>query len=116
MLVEYGPWGNVEEMEDQEVSGAFSKDGADQRDGSSKSRAEQRDGFNKIREDRRDRFSKIHADQGDGFGLYPRRRTCKCQEEADETKSTSRRNRFFALTAIKSDDNVQETRSKQYKR
>ena len=91
-------------MEDQEVSGAFSKDGADQSDGSSKSRAEQRDGFNKIREDRRDRFSKIHPDQGDGFGFYPRRRTCKCQEEAGETKSTSRRNWFLALTAIESDD------------
>ena len=101
-----GVWivGNVEEMEDEAVSDAFNEHGADQRDGSSYIRADQRDGFNKNREDRRDGFSKIHADQGDGFGLYSRRRTCKCQEETGETKRTSRRNRFFALTAIESDD------------
>ena len=42
-----GVWivGNVEEMEDEEVSDAFSEDGADQRDGFSGSRADQRDGF-----------------------------------------------------------------------
>ena len=134
-----GVWivGNVEEIEDEEASDAFSEDGSDQRDGfikiradqrdglckiraeqrdgSSKSRAdqrdglckiraEQRDGFNKIREDRRDGFSKIHADQGEEFGFYSRRRTCKCEEEMGETKSTSRRNRFLALTTIESDD------------
>ena len=48
--------------------------------------------------------AKFHADQGDEFGFCPRRRTCKCQEETGETKSTSRRNRFLALTAIESDD------------
>ena len=102
-----GVWvvGNVEEMEDEEVNDAFSEDGAkqrdefsniraDRRDGLSKIRAEQRHGFNKIR-DRRDGFSKIHADQGDVFGLYSRRRTCKCQEKTGETKSTSRRDRFL---------------------
>ena len=36
--------------------------------------------------------------------FYSRRKTCKCQEETGETKSTSRRNRFLALTAIESDD------------
>ena len=112
-------------VEDKEVSDAFSKDGADQRDGFSKIRADQRDeiseiradqrdgfsrsladqrdGSSKIREDRRDGFNKILADQGDGFGFYSRRRTCKCQEETGETKSTSRRNRYLALTAIESD-------------
>ena len=105
----------MEEIEDEEVSDAFSEDGADQRDGLSKIRedrrdgfskihAEQRDGFNKIREDRRDGFSKIYADKGDEFGFYSRRRTCKCQEETGETKSASRRIRFLALTAIESDD------------
>ena len=49
---------------------------------------------------RRDGFSKIRADQGVGFGFYSRRRTCKCQEEADKTKNARRNNRFFALTAI----------------
>ena len=133
-----GVWivGNVE-MEDEEVSDAFSEDGADQcdglsniradqrdgfsgsradqrdgsrrsradqRDGLSKIRAEQRDGFNKIREDRRDGFSKIHSDQGHEFVFYSRTRTFKCQEETGKTKSTSRRNRFLALTAIESDD------------
>ena len=93
----------------------FSKIRADQRDGPSKIHADQGDGFGKIRADQRDEFSKIradqrdgpskiHADQGDGFGFYSRRRTCKCQEETGETKSTSRRYRFFALTAIESDD------------
>ena len=91
-------------MEDEEVSDAFSGFGADQRDEFSNIRADQRDGFTKIRADQRDGFSKIHADQGDEFGFYPRRRTCKCQEETGETKSTSRRNRFLALTAIESDD------------
>ena len=101
-----GVWivGNVEEIEDEETSDAFSEDGSDQRDGFIKIRAEQRDGCNKIREDRRDGFSKIHADQGEEFGFYSRRRTCKCQEETGETKSTSRRNRFLALTTIESDD------------
>ena len=123
-----GVWivGNVEEIEDEEVSDAFSEDGADQRDEFSKIRADQRDklrkiraeqrhGFSKIREDQRDGsskiradqcdgFSKIYADQGDVFGFYSRRRTCKCQEETGETKSASRRNRFLALTAIESDD------------
>ena len=112
-----GVWivGNVEEMEDEAVSDAFNEDGADQcdefsrfrsdqRDGLSKSRADQRDGSRKNRADRRDGFSKIHAYQGDGFGFYQQKRTCKCQEETGETKSTSRRNRFFALTAIESDD------------
>ena len=101
-----GMWivGNVEEMEHEEVSDAFSEDGADQRDGFSKIRADQRDEFSKIRADQRDRFHKIRADHGDGFGFYTRRRTCKCQEETGETKSTSRRNRFFALTAIEKDD------------
>ena len=116
----------MNEIEDEEVSDAFSEDGADQRDGFSKSRAdqrhessniradqcdglgkiraEQRDGFSQIREDRRDGFSKIDADKGDEFGFSSRRRTCKCQEETGETRSTSRRNRFFALTAIESDD------------
>ena len=47
---------------------------------------------------------KNRADLGDEFGFYSRRRTCKCQEETGETKSTSRRNRFLALTAIESDD------------
>ena len=90
-----GVWivGNVEEMEDEAVNDAFNKDGADQRDE-----------FIKIRADQRDGFSKIHAHQGDEFGFYSRRRTCKCQEEAGETKSASRRNRFLALTAIESDD------------
>ena len=98
---------NVEEMEDEEVSKAFSEDGAsvkfvqisvhgfsrsraDQRDGPSKIRADHREGFSKIREDRRDGFNDIHADQGDGFGFHSRRRTCKCQKETGETKSTSR--------------------------
>ena len=116
----------MEEIEDEEVSDAFSEDGADPRDGSgkiradqrdgfgkirqdqrdgfSKIRAEHRDGFSKIREDRLDGFSKIRADQGDEFGFYSRRRTCKCQEETDETKCANRRNRFLALTAIESDD------------
>ena len=49
---------------------------------------------------RRDGFSKIRADQGVGFVFYPRRRKCKCQEDADETKNVSRNNQFFALTAI----------------
>ena len=99
-----GVWivGNVEEIEDEEVSDVFSEDGADQRDGFSKIRAdqrdefskiraEQRDGFSKIRADQRDGsskiradqrdgFSKIPADQGDEFGFYSRRRTCKCRE------------------------------------
>ena len=102
-------------MEDEEVSDAFSGFGADQRDefsniradqrdGFTKNCADQRDGFSKTRADQRDGFSKIHADQGDEFGFCPRRRTCKCQEETGETKSTSRRNRFLALTAIESDD------------
>ena len=123
-----GVWidGNVDEIEDEEVSDAFSEDDAeqhdgfskipadqrdvfsrsraDQRDGSSKIRAGQRDGFHKMREDRRDGFSKIHADQGDEFGFYSKRRTCKCQEETGETISASRRNQFLALTAIESDD------------
>ena len=126
-----GVWivGNVEEIEDEEVSDAFSEDGADRRDGFSKIRAdqrdgsskiradhrdglskiraEQRDGFTKIREDRRDGFSKIHADQGDEFGIYSRRRTWKCQEETGEMKSASRQNRFLALTAIESDEDEQ---------
>ena len=65
--------------------------------------ADQCHGFSKIREDRRDGFSKIHADQGDGFGFYSRRGTCKCQEEADETKNARRNNRFFALASIESE-------------
>ena len=97
-----GVWivGNVEELEDEEASDALSEDGADQRDGFSRSRADQREGFSKIR-----------ADQDDGFSLNSRRKTCKraesaglrpqqCQEETGETKSTSPRNRFFALTTI----------------
>ena len=50
-----GVWivGNVEEVEDEEVSDAFSEDGADQRDGFSKIRADQRDGLNKIRAQQR---------------------------------------------------------------
>ena len=113
-------------MEDEEVSDAFSKDSAEQRDGFSKIRADQRDEFSRIRADQRDGFSKIradqrdgtskiravqrdglskiHADQGDEFGFYSRRRTCKCQEETGQTKSTSRLNRFVALTAIECDD------------
>ena len=91
-----GVWivGNVEEIEDEEVSDAFSEDGADQRDG-----------FRKIRADQRDGSSKTRADHGDEFGFYSRKRTCKCQEETGETKSVSRRNRFLALTAIESDNN-----------
>ena len=44
-----GVWivGNVEELEDEEVSDAFSEDDADQREGFSKIRADQRDGFSK---------------------------------------------------------------------
>ena len=44
-----GLWivGKVKEMEDEEVSDAFSEDGADQRDGFSKIRADQRDEFSK---------------------------------------------------------------------
>ena len=112
-----GVWivGNVEEIEDEEVSDAFSEDGADQRDGFSKIRADQRDGsskiraeqrygFNKIRADQRDGFSKIHADQGGELRFYSRKRTCKCQEETGETKSASWRNRFLALTAVESED------------
>ena len=123
-----GVWivGNVEEIEDEEVSDVFSEDGADQRDGFSKIRAdqrdefskiraEQRDGFSKIRADqrdgsskiradRRDGFCKITADQGDEFGFFSRRRTCKCREETGETKCANRRNRFLALTAVESDD------------
>ena len=101
-----GVWivGNLEEMEDEAVNDAFNEDGADQRDEFSKIRAEQRDGFSKIRADQRDGFSKIRADQRDEFGFYSRRRTCKCQEETGETKRTSRRNRYFALTAVESDD------------
>ena len=100
-----GVWilGNVEEMEDEEVSDGSSKIRADQRDGLSNIRAEQRHGFNKIREDGRDGFSKIHADQGEEFGFFSRRRTCKCQEETGETKK-HRRSRWLALTAIDSDD------------
>ena len=46
-----GVWtvGNVQEIEDEEVSDAFSEDGADQRDEFSKIRADQRDEFSKIR-------------------------------------------------------------------
>ena len=133
-----GVWivGYVEEIE--EVSDAFSDDGADQRDGFSKIRAdqlhgssetradecdgiskiraEQRDGFSKIREVRRDGFSKIHVDQGDEFGFHSRRRTCKFREEADETKNASGHNWFFALIAIESDDDEKYTQSRQYKR
>ena len=36
---------NVEELEDEEASDAFSEDGADRRDGFNKIRADQRDGF-----------------------------------------------------------------------
>ena len=66
--------------------------------------ADQRDGFSKIREDRREGLSKIRADQSDGFFFYSRRRTCKCQEEADETKNAIRNNRFFALAPIGSEE------------
>ena len=58
----------------------------------------------KLYEDRRDGFSKIRGDQGDGFVFYSKRRTCKCQDEADETKNASRNNRFFAMTAIEGED------------
>ena len=93
MLVECGSLEAWRRWKTEAVNDAFNEDGADQRDG-----------FSKIRADQRDGSSKIHADQGDGFGFYSRRRTCKCQEETGETKSTSRRNRFFALTAVESDD------------
>ena len=63
--------------------------------------ADQRDGFSKIREDRRDGISKLHAGQGDGFVFYSKRRTCKCHEEADETKNASGNNRFLALASMK---------------
>ena len=112
-----GVWivGYVEKIEDEEVSDAFSDDGADQRDGFSKIRADQRNGFSESRADQRhgssktradqcDGFSKIRADQGDEFGFYSRRRTCKYREEADETKNASGNNRFLAMTAIESDD------------
>ena len=36
--------------------------------------------------------------------FYPRRKTCKCQAKADEMKSASWNNPFFALTAIESED------------
>ena len=101
-----GVWivGNVEEIEDEEVSDVFSEDGADQRDGFSKIRADQRDGSSKIRADQRDGSNKIRADQGDEFGFYSRRKTCKCREETGETKRANQRNRFLALTAVESDD------------
>ena len=51
MLVEYGSLGNVEKIEDEEVSEVFREHGADQRDGFSKIRADQRDNFSKIRAD-----------------------------------------------------------------
>ena len=85
-----GVWivGNVEEMEDEEASGAFSEDGADRLDGFSKMCADQRDGFNEICADQRDGFSrsragqrdgssKIRAEQDDGFSQNSRRKTCK---------------------------------------
>ena len=64
-----GVWivGNVDEIEDEEVSDVFSEDGADQRDGFSKIRADQRDKFSEIRAEQRDGFSKIREDQHDGF-------------------------------------------------
>ena len=48
----------MEEIEHEEVSDAFSEDGADQRDG-----------FRKIRADQRDGSSKTRADHGDEFRL-----------------------------------------------
>ena len=52
-----GVWidGNVEEMEDEEVSDAFSEYGADQRDELIKIRADQRDGLSNIRAEQRGR-------------------------------------------------------------
>ena len=117
----------------KKVSAALGADREDQRDGFSGNDADQRDGFSNIREDRRDGFRKIRAcqrdgcsqdhdgfgkgdadqregygetraDCRDGFGFHSRRRTCKCQEVAHETENASRNNRFFALTAIESED------------
>ena len=70
---------------------------------SSRSRADQRDGSSEIR-----------VEQHDGFSQNSRRKTCTHAVSVVSshndvrrkrvTKSTSRRNRFFALTAIESDD------------
>ena len=62
------------------------------------------DGFSRGDADRRDGCGETRADRRDGFGFYPRRKTCKCQEKADEMKSASWNNPFFALTAIESED------------
>ena len=64
----------MEEIEDEEVSDAFSEDCADQRDGFSKVRADQRDGFSKTRADQSHGSSKIRADQCDGDGCSSGRR------------------------------------------
>ena len=90
----------------------FSGNGADRCDRFSKIRADHRDGcghnhdgFSRGDADRRDGCGETRADRRDGFGFYPRRKTCKCQEKADEMKSASWNNPFFALTAIESEDN-----------
>ena len=84
----------VEEIEDEEVSDAFSEDGADQRDGFSKIRADQCDGtskFTQIKDDDEEvnaietvqEVVEVTVDSGAAKSVWPSRK-----KGVERTKST----------------------------